>query len=76
MFTVFNLHVLTSDHFISGTVRIPAITAVGPRLLLLHFCRDQLIMQQLCLCTGSYFTISTLVWIVFLGQNNIKIGKT
>ncbi len=36
MSTVFNLKVLTNDRFNSGTVRMPAITEVGPRSLLLH----------------------------------------
>ncbi len=37
MSTVFNLQVLSSDCFISGTVRMPDLTEVGPRSLLLYY---------------------------------------
>ncbi len=36
MSTLFNLHVLSRNCFISGTVHMPAITEVGPRSLLLY----------------------------------------
>ncbi len=55
MSTVFNLHVLSSDCFISGTVRMPAIMEVGPDRYYYIVGRDQLIPQQLCLCYGIIF---------------------
>ncbi len=39
MFTVLNLQVLSSDCFISSTVRMPDIKEVGPRSLLLYWWR-------------------------------------
>ncbi len=77
MSTVFNLKVLTNDRFISGTVRMLAITEVGPRSLLLHCWRGPVNTVAVVFMYPIIFYNFCIDLDCFsLTKHHIKIGKT
>ncbi len=74
MSTLFNLQVLSSDCFISGTVRMPAITEVGPRSLLIYCLRGPVNTGAVMFILPDNFYIGLDCFSRTI--HHIKIGKT